>query len=100
MKEQMQELYVEGVASHNGPRNAVVIARSRPKRFRWVRAGEVSSLETFVRDADPVSVVEGNTAMCVMRARGFGPAGSLDPLHVRKPSCTRTGRARTRWVLS
>jgi hypothetical protein len=97
MKEQMQELYVEGLASHNGPGHAGVIARSRLKRCSRVRAGEVSSLETFVRDADPVCVVEGNTAMRVMRACGFGPAGSLDPQHVRKPSCTRTGRALGRW---
>jgi len=49
MKEQMKELYVEGLASHDGPWHAAVIARSRSKRCRWVRAGEVLSLETLLR---------------------------------------------------
>ena len=93
----MKELYVEGVASHNGPGHAGMVVRPCLKRCLWVRAGEVSSLESFVQDADPVSVVEGNTVMCVMRARVPVLRGLQDPLHARKPLCTRTGRAPMRW---
>jgi len=48
MKEQMQELYVEGLASHDGHPHAVMTARSWPKRWTVVRAGAVLSLETSI----------------------------------------------------
>jgi hypothetical protein len=41
MKEQMQELCVEGLASHNGPLHAAIIAWIFPKRCSWVRTGEL-----------------------------------------------------------
>ena len=92
MKEQMKELYVEGLASHDGHPHAVMAATSCPKRWTVVRAGEVSSLETSFRDAVPVSVGQGNTTMDAMRVCRWS-RGVLDPLHARKPSCTRTGRS-------
>lgn len=98
MKEQMRELYVEGLASHDAPqgmRSALKgreTRRCQPKRCRWVRAGEVSSLETRFRDAAPVSVGQGKTRPGAMQVRQRS-RGVLDPLHARKPSCTRTGRS-------
>jgi hypothetical protein len=92
MKEQMKELYVEGLASHDGHPHAVMTVTSWPKRWTVVRAGEVSSLETRFRDAVPVSVGQGKTTTDVMRVCRWS-RGVLDPLHVRKPSCTRTGRS-------
>jgi hypothetical protein len=89
----MKELYVEDLAGHNGPLHAVIIARLLPKRCSWVRAGEVSSLETYVRNADPVCVVGRPYTDKRYASLSAGFAGSLDPQHVRKPLCTRTGRA-------
>jgi len=48
MKEQMKELYVEGLASHDGRPHAVMTATSWPKRWTVVRAGAVLSLETSI----------------------------------------------------
>lgn len=98
MKEQMKELYVDGLASHNGPQGMRSVSkgreirRSQPKRCRWVRAGEVLSLETIIRDAAPVSVGQGDTTTGAMRVRRRS-RGVLGPQHARKPSCTRTGRS-------
>jgi hypothetical protein len=92
MKEQMKELYVDGPAGHDGHPHAVMMATSWPKRWMVVRAGEVSSLETRFRDADPVYVGQGEMTMDVMRVHRWS-RGVLDPQHVRKPSCTRTGRS-------
>jgi hypothetical protein len=64
----MKELYVEGLASHDGHPHAVMMATSWPKRWTVARAGEVSSLETSIRDADPVSVGQGNTTTRKSRA--------------------------------
>ena len=89
----MKELYVEDLASHNGPLHADEIVRFYPKRCCWVRAGEVSSLETYVRNADPVCVVGRQYNDERYASSSFGFAGSLDPQHVRKPFCTRTGMA-------
>ena len=94
MKEQMKELYVEGLASHDGHPHAVLAATPWPKRWTVVRAGEVLSLETRFRDAAPVCVGQGNTTPGAMRARRWS-RGVLDPLHARKPSCTRTGRSQS-----
>ncbi len=93
MKEQMQELYVEDLANHNGPQHAALIARLMPKRCSWVRTGEVLSLETELRNADPVCVVGRQYKRVRYASTCLGFAGSLDPQQVRKPLCTRTGRA-------
>ena len=41
MKEQMQELYVEDLANHNGPGHAVDAVRNYRSVVPWVRTGEV-----------------------------------------------------------
>jgi hypothetical protein len=79
MKEQMQELYVEDLASHNGPDHAGISVRIFLKRCLRVRAGEVLSLESYNRDADPVPVRGkpcGNERLCEFIS---GPAGSARP---------------------
>jgi len=54
MKEQMQELYVEGLASHDGHPHAVMTATSWTKRWTVVCAGEVLSLETHFPGMPPL----------------------------------------------
>lgn len=58
MNEQKKELYVECLASHNGPGHADVIARCFPKRSTWVGAGVLSLEFAINQDVDAVAVVE------------------------------------------
>jgi hypothetical protein len=89
----MQELYVEDLADHNGPGHAVGIVRYLSKRC---------SVGAYRRGIEPRNItpkcrpcVCSGKAMLsrALREHVTGFAGSLDPQQVRKPLCTRTGRA-------
>lgn len=51
----MEELYVEGLATHGDPESCVDVPRGRGEALTGVRAGRVFSRERrFLRDADAV----------------------------------------------
>lgn len=69
MKEQMKELYVEGLADYNGHRHAVYAVMHGLKRcLMWYWQARQSSLEKCVADGRPCGWLwEGDRTVIVMR---------------------------------
>jgi len=73
----MQELYVEGLATHDGPYHASAPVRVQAKRWQGGSAGRaMEPRKVLGRGADAVAMAEGNTAGGAMREPHGGPAGS------------------------
>jgi len=73
----MEELYVEGLATHGGPGPCVDDPRGRGEALAGARAGRaIEPRNQFLRGADTVHEVEGNTAGGAMREPPAGPARS------------------------
>ena len=73
----MEELYVEGLATHGGPELCVDDPRGRGEALAGARAGRaIEPRNHDDRGADAVQKVEGNTAGGVMREPLAGPARS------------------------
>ena len=80
----MEELYVEGLATRDGPQSCVDVPRGRGEALAGVRAGRaIEPRNQDLRGADAVQEVEGNIAGGVMREPPAGPARSWEPGHVR-----------------
>jgi hypothetical protein len=77
MEEEMEELYVEGLATHGGPESCVDDPRGRGEALAGARAGRaIEPRNHYDRGADAVQEVEGNTAGGAMREPLAGPARS------------------------
>jgi hypothetical protein len=73
----MEELYVEGLATHGGPESCVDDPRGRGEALAGARAGRaIEPRNHNDRGADAVQEVEGNTAGGAMREPLAGPARS------------------------
>jgi len=73
----MEELYVEGVATHDDPESCVDDPRGRGEALTGARAGRaIEPRNQRDRGADVVESAEGNTAGGVMRESPGGPARS------------------------
>jgi len=72
----MEELYVEGLATHGGPGPCVDVPRGRGEALAGARAGRaMEPRNQFLRGADAVQEVEGNTAGGVIASRWRAPRG-------------------------
>jgi hypothetical protein len=77
MEEEMEELYVEGVAIHDGPESCVdVPARAWRSVDRGTCRPGYGAAKSAFRGADTVQAVEGNTAGGVICESPVGPARS------------------------
>ena len=73
----MEELYVEGLATHGGPESCVDDLRGRGEALAGARAGRaIEPRNHNDRGADAVQEVEGNIVGGVMREPLAGPARS------------------------
>jgi hypothetical protein len=73
----MKELYVEGLATRDGPQPCVDVPRGRGEALAGARAGRAIEPRNHpFRGADTVGKVEGNTAGGAMREPLGGPARS------------------------
>ena len=92
----MEELYVEGLATHGGPELCVDDPRGRGEALAGARAGRAIEPRNHIdRGADAVQKVEGNIAGGVMREPLAGPRGRRT-MACAEPPCARPGRARAR----
>ena len=73
----MEELYVEGVATHDGPEPCVDVPRGRGEALVGARAGQVLSPEsTHVWGADAVPLCGRPHPVHRQREMGWDPTGS------------------------
>ncbi len=73
----MKELYVEGVATHDGPELCVGVPRGRSEALAGVRAGRaIEPRNDLIRGAHAVSRAEGNIVRGAMREPLADPAWS------------------------
>src|SRR5215813_13925285 len=107
MKEEMKELYTEGLASHGGPESCVGGRKGVSEALTGVRVGRLLSREiTEDRGADTVVDVEGNTASGASASRERAPRGLRtlharnlharepgDPVRARRPRSGAAGRS-------
>jgi hypothetical protein len=96
----MRELYIEGVAIHDGPESCVGVREGAGEALTGVRAGwAVEPRNAEVRGADAIETAEGNIVGGVFASRWRTPRGRRT--WARTDSlCARTGRSRGRpWVL-
>src|SRR6266508_6665009 len=77
MESEMRELYVEGVATHDGPEPCVGDPQGRSEALVGVRAGRaIEPRNDPLRGAHAVSSAEGNIDSGVMREPMSDPARS------------------------
>src|SRR6266487_3078728 len=96
MEEEMEELYVEGLATHGGPESCVDVPRGRGEALTGARAGRaIEPRNQALRSADAVQKVEGNTAGGAIASCWWAPRGRRTRA-CTEPPCERTGRARAR----
>jgi hypothetical protein len=77
MEEEMEELYVEGLATRGGPESCVASCEGRGEALTGARAGRaIEPRNQCNRGADVVPEAEGNTAGGAMRESPGGPARS------------------------
>jgi RNA-directed DNA polymerase len=77
MEEEMEELYVEGLATHGGPESCVDDPQGRGEALAGARTGRaIEPRNRNNRGADTVQEVEGNIAGGARREPLAGPARS------------------------
>jgi len=80
----MEELYVEGLATHGGPELCVDDSRGRGEALAGARAGRaIEPRNQILRGADAVQEAEGNIPGGAIASRLGDPARSWEPGHVR-----------------
>jgi hypothetical protein len=76
MEKELEGLYVEGVAIHDGPESCVGVREGAGEVLTGVRAGWASEpRNSCIRGADAVQVAEGNTARQRFRELARAPRG-------------------------
>lgn len=94
MRKEMEVLYVEGVAIHDGPEScAVACEGEREALTGGVWAGLLSrEISIQIRVPTLSKRVEGHVADGATREPSRGPCAVGEPRHARRFSCARTGR--------
>ena len=91
MGKEMRELYVEGVAIHDGPESCVGAREGVGEVLTGVRAGwAIEPRNSCIRGADALQMAEGNTASSVFASwwralRGRRTWACARSLHAREP---------------
>ena len=94
MGKELEGLYVEGVAIHDGPESCVGAREGVGEVLTGVRAGwAIEPRNSCIRGADALQVAEGNTARRRFREPPAGPAGSVNLCMCVISPCARTGRS-------
>ena len=74
----MRVSYDEGLASHIGPESCGSVGDDDAEALTRVRAGWVSSQENvFIRSADGLRPLEGNTGRIVIARSAWAPRGLI-----------------------
>ena len=94
MKEEMEELHIEGLATHGDPESCAASRKGRGEALTGARAGRAIEPRNLQdRGAHAVGKAEGNTAGGAIASRRGAPRGR-GTMACAEPSCARTGRSR------
>jgi RNA-directed DNA polymerase len=97
MEKEMRTLYVEGVATHDGPESCVGVREGAGEALTGVRAGPVLSREIMEFGVPTLSKqAEGHIDGSVMRV-AVGPCAVRDPVHVRSLHAREPGDPTLAW---
>ena len=89
----MKELYIEGVATHDGPESCVGVRKGAGEALTGARAGRaIEPRNHLIRGADAVSEAEGNTGSGAIASCWRTPRGRRTWACTETP-CARTGRS-------
>ncbi len=92
----MEELYVEGVATRDGPEPCVGVREGTGEASGWARAGRaIEPRNHRVRVPTLSTEAEGTTASSAIASCWWAPRGQRT-MACTEPSCARTGRSRVR----
>jgi len=92
----MRELYVEGVAIHDGPESCAVVREGGGEALTGVRAGRALSRERIEFGVPTLCTeAEGNIGGGVSASHGRTPRGQRTCACTESP-CARTGRSHLR----
>ena len=90
----MEELYVEGVATHGGPESCVVVCEGGGEALTGARAGRAIEPRNVYFGVPTLSTeAEGHTASSAIASCWWAPRGQRTRA-CTEPSCARTGRSR------
>src|SRR5918995_6995160 len=96
MEKEMRELYVEGVAIHDGPEPCVGVREGAGEASVGVHVGRaIEPRKNLDSGADAFRSVEGNTDGSAIASCRRAPRGRRSRACVESP-CARTGRSRAR----
>jgi len=79
----MEELYVEGLATHGGPESCVDVPRGRGEALTGARAGRAIELRNEVSGVPTLYKRRKATPLAALSRVVSGPRAVRDPWHVR-----------------
>src|SRR5664279_3024825 len=96
MEEEMETLYIEGVASHDGPESCVGVREGGDEALTGVHAGRaIEPRNAQFGVPTPCPCAEGNIAGRVIASGWRTPRGRRTRACI-EPPCARTGRSHAR----
>ena len=79
----MEELYVEGLATHGGPKSCVDVPRGRGEALTGARAGRVIEPRNQLSGVPTLSRLWKATPLAALARAAWGPRAVKEPGHVR-----------------
>jgi hypothetical protein len=92
----MEELYVEGLATHDGPESCVDDPRGRGEALTGARAGRAIEPRNEVNGVPTLSMKWKATPLAAVSRGASGPRAVLGTRARTEPSSARTGRSHAR----
>src|ERR1039458_8578923 len=83
MEEEMEELYVEGLATHGGPESCVDVPRGRGEALAGARAGRAIEPRNHLSGGPALFRLWKAAPLAALCASRQGPRAARDPWHVR-----------------
>jgi hypothetical protein len=94
MEEELEELYVEGLATRGGPESCVDDLRGRGEALAGARAGRAIEPRNHLSGVPTLSLLWKATSLAALDASCRGAPRGQRTMACTEPSCARTGRSR------